>query len=370
MRRRLPIGAKRRRIDELGAEVARLTEELETAREKLIDYPETRNQLTYHRETLRRTRARLEGPSFHRELQSLKNYGIAMAQADPESTHPMRQLSYKLAIYEFAASHGVASPQVFATWRSLADIDLDGLPEQFVLKSDGGAASHGVLPLRRLSPGRFVTVDGAQQFTSSEVVDHFARAAHEKKVWGIYFAEQFLEQPSGGFIPDDVKIYVAYGRVLQVLLRRVAEHGRDSSVTYKYVTAQGDDLGPITTTRIIDPTIPVPESLPRMVETAKHLSMAVGLPFCRVDLYDTTRGVVLGEITRTPGGAQTYVLGHDRWMGEQWLLARGELELDILNGRPFAMLYGEVPAPGPNPTGCRSPNGSARVSAVTHCALC
>ena len=341
VRRRLPIGAKRRRIDELDAEVARLTEELKTAREKLIDYPETRNQLTYHRETLRRTRARLEGPSFHRELQSLKNYGIAMAQMDPESTHPMRQLSHKLRVYRFAASHGVATPQVLGIWRSPSQIVLDALPERFVLKADGGAASQGVLPLQRNATDAFTTIDGSRSLDSSEVIDFFEEAATAKQVWGSFFAEEFLEQPgSPGIIPDDVKIYVAYGRVLQVLLRRVGEHGKEATVTYKYVTEYGDDLGFITTTRPIDPSIPVPETLRHMVDIAQHLSRAIGLPFCRVDLYNTTRGVVLGEVTRTPGGAQTYQLEHDRWMGEEWLLARAELEMDILKGRPAKALFG------------------------------
>ncbi|HEY9470064.1 MAG TPA: ATP-grasp fold amidoligase family protein [Propionibacteriaceae bacterium] len=369
LHRRLAIGAKRRRIDELDAEVARLTKELGAARQKVSDYSETRNQLTYHRDTLRRTRARLEGPSFHRELQSLKNYGFAMADVDPSSLHPMRQLSHKLRIYQFAASHGVATPRILGTWPSPSAITFDELPDRFVLKADGGAASQGVLPLQRRSSGVFATVDGSRTLTTSEIVDVFARASRAKKVWGIFFAEEFLEQPGGSAIPDDVKIYVAYGRVLQVLLRRVGEHGKDSTVRYKYVSAAGRDLGAITTTRDIDPAIPVPNTLGDMVSIARHLSRAIGLPFCRVDLYNTIRGVVLGEITRTPGGAQTYQLDHDRWMGEQWLLAKAELELDTLRGRPVAMLYGPNPAPNPYPADHPLRGESARSRRVhTDCA--
>jgi len=348
VRRRLP----KRTTTVLAGEVQQLTrerdvlaEELVVAQAKVSELAETRLQLIYHRDTLRRTRARLEGPSFHRELQSLKNFGIAMAQADPGATHPMRQLSHKLRVYDFAASHGVPIPKVFATWQSLSDIDLGILPEAFVLKSDGGAASHGVLPLRRVTAETYMAVDGARTFTSAEVVERFAQAAMAKKTWGAYFAEELLEQPDGGPIPDDVKVYVAYGRVLQILLRRVTEHGAESAVTYKYVTAAGEDLGAVTNTRALDATIPVPDTLPDMVHAAKHLSMAIGLPFCRVDLYNTTRGVVLGEVTRTPGGPQTYVLAHDRWMGEQWLLARADLELDIQRGRSCGMLYGRGAEP-------------------------
>ena len=363
-RRRLPFNEKKRRIEELGSEVARLTEELGAARETLAGYSETRNQLSYHRETLRRTRARLQGPSFHRELQSLKNYGFAIADVDPNSLHPMRQLSHKLRVYQFAASHGVATPKILGTWPAASAITFAELPDRFVLKSDGGAASQGVLPLQRRSSSVYATVDGSRTLTTSEIVDVFAQATAAKKVWGVVFAEEFLEQPGGLTIPDDVKIYVAYGRVLQVLLRRVGEHGKDSTVTYKYVGATGEDLGAITTTREIDPAIPVPHSLPEMVSVAQHLSRAIGLPFCRVDLYNTVRGVVLGEITRTPGGAQTYQLDHDRWMGEQWLLAKAELELDTLRGRPVAMLHGAEPTPSPYPTGHPLRHETARSSQV------
>ena len=163
--------------------------------------------------------------------------------------------------------------------------------------------------------------------TSAEIVERLSAAASAKRAWGPYFAEELPSQPEGGPIPDDVKIYAAYGRILQVLIRRVTEHGNESSVRYKYVTASGDDLGAITNTRALDATVPIPDTLHEMVEVAEHLSIAVGLPFCRIDLYNTTWGVFLGEITRTPGGAQTYILEHDRWMGEQWLLAQAELEL-------------------------------------------
>ncbi len=337
--------------EELASTVASLEAKLTESRDKLRDFAETRNQLKYHQDTLRRTRARLSGPSFHRELQSLKNYGFAMAELDPESVHPLRQIQYKLRTYRFAASHGVAVPDILGSWMRLSDIRLSELPEAFVLKSDGGAASEGVLPLRRADPERYVTVDGTRELTETEVLRVFEEAASAGRSWGAYFAEEFLEQPGGGPIPDDVKIYVAYGRVLQVLLRRVTEHGREASVAYKYVTAAGEDLGRVTSTRNIDSSIPVPGALPEMVSIAKHLSRAVGVPFCRVDLYDTTHGIVLGEITRTPGGPQTYELDHDRAMGELFLLAQAELELDVLRGRPLAMLHGRQLAPNHYPSG-------------------
>ncbi len=98
-----------------------------------------------------------------------------------------------------------------------------------------------------------------------------------------------------------------------------------------------------------DTSIPVPARLPEMVRIAAHLSRAVGLPFCRVDLFDTDDGVVLGEVTRTPGGNERYLPEHDAAMGLAWERAAFRLDLDLLAGRPPGVLHGPVPVDNPYP---------------------
>ena len=90
----------------------------------------------------------------------------------------------------------------------------------------------------------------------------------------------------------------------------------------------GECLGVVNPGRIPDLNIPVPESLPEMIAIARKVSKSLRVPFVRVDLYDTTRGVVLGELTRAPGGEQKYVLEHDQRMGRGWLVGSANLWLD------------------------------------------
>ncbi len=251
------------------------------------------------------------------------------------------QLPHKLRTVELAASHGVAVPEIYAVWPDVASIDLAPLPDSFVLKADGGAGSVAVFPLRRREDGRYEMVGGKGDVSEEELrerirsLDRAARAP--------FFAEELLHAPGGGPIPDDVKCYMFYGTVGQVLVRRVGEHGRASTIRLKFVDENGVDYGPVAPGRPHDPTIEVPDALPPMLEVARHLSRAVGLPFCRVDLYETSKGIVLGEITRAPmGGNERWTAEHDEFLGRHWLDGSARLQSDLSAGRPPGALFGTL----------------------------
>jgi hypothetical protein len=65
-----------------------------------------------------------------------------------------------------------------------------------------------------------------------------------------------------------------------------------------------------------------PETFAEMLDTVGKL--AHGLDFVRVDLYDTTRGVVLGEMTIYPLAGRfnspTPDPKFNKWLGDQWEL--------------------------------------------------
>ena len=72
-------------------------------------------------------------------------------------------------------------------------------------------------------------------------------------------------------------------------------------------------------------TLPArPARLEEMIEMAQRLGE--GIDFARIDLYDTTQGVVLGEITMYPYGGMpdspTACPVFNKWLGDQWKLRR------------------------------------------------
>ncbi|MGO0575404.1 ATP-grasp fold amidoligase family protein [Ornithinimicrobium panacihumi] len=289
-------------------------------------------------------------PSFRRELMAARGSAKALWHTPGARQHPLLQVPYKLRNYRLAASHGVPVPRVLGVWAKTSDIDLDGLPERFVLKSDRGAGSHGVLPLTRVGHDRYRVAGKAGELDAAALRAHLDATDQAR---GPFFAEELLEQvgQAPGTLPDDVKAYAFYGRIGHVLLRRAGQHGNLATVASRYVDEQGQDLGHDVIPAGTDPGIPLPVSFTEMMDVARHLSRAVALPFIRVDLYDTPDGPVLGELTRTPGGKQLYRADHDRALGEFWADARRRLDVDIQAGRPPFTLHGMHDAPSLYPPG-------------------
>lgn len=138
-----------------------------------------------------------------------------------------------------------------------------------------------------------------------------------------------------------MKVYAFYGEIGQVLLRRVTKYGLADSVAWRYLRADGTDLGDIAFERTTSTDVPVPEDFDDLLDVATLLSKAVALPFVRVDLYSTQRGVVFGELTANPDGAKArYPRWYDQQLGELWEDAEVRLAADIRQGRPPTNIYG------------------------------
>ena len=274
--------------------------------------------------------------SWHTRILEQQRVQEVVARDDRAHTHARHNLFLKLHNYEVARSHGVSTPQVLGVWPTLADIDWDSLPEQFVLKSNGGSTGRGVLPLRRTGTG-FELLDGTAQYTAEGIVAHYAAARGARAP---FFAETLLPG-SREQLPDDVKIYAFYGEVALVLLRRMPVHADTSVARVRMVGPDGTDLGAVQRGRTYDTSLEVPDHLPLMTEIASALSLAVPVPVVRVDLYASGEGVVLGELTPLPGDSQTFTRQWDEDLGTRYDRAEARLQLDLSEGRPFAVLRGD-----------------------------
>lgn len=327
-----------RRDDKLAAQTAELralTKQLRQAERRVTASQVRLNEALAERRSLERA-------SFQRALVDLRRTVVALRDIDPDKLHPLRQLPVKLANYRLAASHGVAVPVVHAVWPSIDAIDVTDLPDEFVLKSDRGAGARGVFPLSRVSETAFNIVNTERVVDQKTVKDELRK---NTTLSGPFFAEELLKDAAGGRIPADIKVYAFYGRIGHVHLRSVAEHGNLNRTFSKFVDEIGKDLGDAVATSGLDPTIPLPADLPTVLAVSRHLSRAVGVSFIRVDLYETDRGVVLGELTRAPGGRHEYAEAHDEYLGGLLEEARWRLERDLMLGRAPGILHGPEPAP-------------------------
>ncbi|SEE98519.1 ATP-grasp fold amidoligase family protein [Ruania alba] len=292
-----------------------------------------------------------DAPSFRRHLLLLRQECDMAVRRDPKAWTPLMKIPRKLRNYQLAASHGIDTPTVYQVWETLAEVRLDDLPDEFVFKSDGGAGGHGVFIMTRVGSDQYL-IDGATEPMSRA---EFVAMASEKPTRSFrppFFAEGVIEvHGQTGRIPEDVKIYASYGRILLVMLRHIDHPTALDTCRYRFLDAGGDEILEPGGAFTVDQSIAVPTQLEEMLDAARHLSRAVGLGFSRVDLYDALGGPVLGEITRAPGGPQRFHPALDRAMGTTWLQGDHDLAKDLARGRPYGVLHGPHHAPNRYPSG-------------------
>lgn len=288
----------------------------------------------------------LRQPSFIAQLSAWKrDFSRSWRAAD--ATDVRYGMNRKLAMYRLAESHGLRVPQVYGLWSIPEDIDWASLPDRFVIKSDGGAAGNGVLPLERVAGGLRL-IGGSRVRDEQFYVALLRKRLDRGSIRAPFFVESLMEDPrTPGRLPADVKIYSFYGRVGHVLLRDMEQHADRATAHWRYLGPDGEDLGPVNLTVPVDPGVRVPDRLPELVRVAERLSLAVPLPFVRVDLYDLPDGIWFGELTLTPGGEQTYTEAHDRRLGSLWEQAASRLAKDLRTGRVYERTLGEHPVATP-----------------------
>ncbi|SEE29146.1 ATP-grasp fold amidoligase family protein [Ruania alba] len=328
------LAVQRERLDELRARVDERDGTIGDLRRKLRE--------------LERERVAERPPSFWSLLELLRAEATYAPAADPHRLTPLRQMPFKLRNYMLAQSHGIAHAEVLGVWSTAAEIDLADLSGRIVVKGDGGAGGQGVLLLDRAGDGGFTEIGTDRTYPADEI-GPILGARHG--VRPPFFAERFIQAgPGGPTVPVDVKFFSFYGEVGHALLRRVWPGAEGTTVEYRYVAADGTDLGEVMPGQRVAPDVPLPPDFAEMVQVARHLSRAVGLPFCRVDLYSGTDGPLLGEITRAPGGRRIYERHHDERLGRLWVAARARLSTDLARGRPFGALHGQYPVEALYPT--------------------
>ena len=146
---RAKIPALRRRdakLAELQAQLDRRARQLRRLKNRVSGLEEKLSAVEgeqAERERQERRRAARENreASFRRQIVSLRNQVYTTAEEDPEALTASRQLPFKLRNYALADSHGVRTPTILGLWAALEEIELDVLPDRFVLKSDGGAGA-------------------------------------------------------------------------------------------------------------------------------------------------------------------------------------------------------------------------------------
>jgi hypothetical protein len=253
--------------------------------------------------------------------------------------HGMRmqvwQHNPKLAGYRLAERVGVTLPQLFCEAVDIDAItlaDLESFGDRFVVKPHMGAFSRGVHLLVRRSDDRFYDlIDGVER-SWAELVASFEGLVSAGRVSRRVAIEELLK-PAPPIrdvisVPDDWKIYCCYDRPVVVMQRRLFESADASRWRFRYWSPEWVDLGVAMDPPRHGPHLEPPIDGRALIDAAGAIGAALKAPFCRIDLYETERGVVFGELTPRPGGPQRWRDDVDEMLGRAWEQAEARLMIE------------------------------------------
>lgn len=194
---------------------------------------------------------------------------------------------------------------------------LNGIDE-CVIKPKQAHSSRGVMSLRRTGEVTFDCLQHRRELRLVEILDTLYRDMREHQFPNHWQLEELLLPPSGLLRPvDDFKFYAFRGRVGLILqVARTPEGQR-----YQWYDR---DWQPVATGKyedVVDASLLSPRSPQVMLTLAEKVSSLLPTPFCRIDLYETHRGIILGELTPEPGTYHAFGELADLYLGAMFEVA-------------------------------------------------
>lgn len=257
-------------------------------------------------------------PSFRASMDALvRRYQREVHQPGVTS---FEQLSVdRTWVSEQMAAWGVATARILCEDFALQYLRdaLEGI-DACVIKPRRAHSSSGVLSLQRIDQITFNSLQQRRNLRLVEILEHLYAEMRAHQFPNHWQLEELLLPPSGLLRPvDDFKFYAFRGRVALVL--QVSRGPRSQCYRwydrswYPVDTGKYDDAQ--------DPTLLPPRDPQALLTVAERISADLPVPFCRIDLYETCQGVVLGELTAVPGTYHVFGDQADAYLGAMFELA-------------------------------------------------
>lgn len=225
--------------------------------------------------------------TFSEKLQWLKLY-----DRNPQYT----ELVDKLKVKDYVANI-LGCEYVIPThkvWNNIDEIDISELPDQFVLKSNCGGGSNGVVVCKDKSSFDLSAAKAKLKQSIKEDIYLSHREWPYKNIVPKLFAEQFMVDESG-YELKDYKFFCFNGEVKALFIATDRYKG-EHNVKFDYYDADFNHLDirqshPNAETPMTTP----PDNFEEMKEVARTLSK--GLKHVRIDLYNINGRIYFGEYT-------------------------------------------------------------------------
>jgi hypothetical protein len=245
----------------------------------------------------------------------------------------------KYKVREYAGSKAVKTANLLFKTDNPQAIPFSELPPNFIIKMNHGSGWNilgfdSELYLFRdgaelvKADGSYVNANSAKRYKLTQdrarnICSEWLKSRYSKREWAYQhivpriIIEELLV-PNDNRELKDYRLYTFNGEVKAILVdsplyRRNRENVFFDPDWKEIKLSKYDEKVP-------HPLLEKPGSLAEMIDVAQRLGKDID--FARIDLYDTTKGVVLGEVTVYPDGGlpntPTFCPVFNRWLGDQW----------------------------------------------------
>ena len=233
--------------------------------------------------------------------------------------------------YLLAERLGIRVPAVWVPTVTVESLEEPMLRDRCVIKPHDGSTNRGVHVLTREGDRWRDHMNGSLR-TFTDLRRSLAEGAAAGRHSATLLVEEALVPRKGAGpgipIPDDLKVFFFDDLPLVVMQRRLHSSSRAEDWRFAFWSPQGRRLGPVRYVERFDDGLERPRGLREVVDAATVIARELALPQVRIDMYDTDRGPVFGEITPLPGEG-LWIPEVDRLLGlagarvEDRILARG-----------------------------------------------
>jgi hypothetical protein len=245
----------------------------------------------------------------------------------------------KYKVREYAGSKAVKTANLLFETDNPQTIPFSELPPNYLIKMNHGSGWNilsfdSELYLFRdgaelVNPdGSYVNTNSAKRYKLTQdrarsLSSEWLKSRYSKREWAYQhivpriIIEELLVAKDNRELKD-YRLYTFHGEVKAILVDSPLYRRNRENVFFD------PDWKEIKLTKydekVPHPLPEKPDSLEEMIDVAQKLGK--DLDFARIDLYDTTQGVVQGEVTVYPDGGlpntPTFCPVFNRWLGDQW----------------------------------------------------
>lgn len=242
---------------------------------------------------------------FTEKLQWLKLYN-----RKTEYTNMVDKLKVKEYVRQMIGENHVIP--TIDIYNSINDIDINKLPEQFVLKTTYGGGSSGVIVCEDKNTLNWELAKKKLYRGTKHDIYKTLKEWPYKNVERKIFAEKYIKH-AGDL--SDYKFFCFNGRVEYCQV--ISDRRDNECIDFYDRNWNHQEFTGLTVFKNSDKIQPIPQNYEQMISIAEKLS--INIPFVRVDLYNVNGKIYFGEITFFPAS------GFGKFDPPEWNRKLGEL---------------------------------------------